>query len=329
MNFSEIVGQQDAKDNLINAIKNKKTSHAYIFSGEEGSGKLMMAEAFAKMLLCDNPEDDSCGECKSCKQAESHNHPDIIYVTHEKSIISVDDIRYQINDDIVLKPYNGKYKIYIVDEAEKMKEPAQNALLKTIEEPPAYAIIILLTTNHNGFLQTILSRCVTIQMKPLLDSQIKRHLMDKYQIVDYQAELLSVFAQGNLGKAIDSMASEDFNDQRNAVLSTVKRIATLDGYEIDEHIKAISVYKDHIEEYLSLMTLWYRDVLLYKATFDESRVVFKEDMFDIKKQAENNSYEGLEIIIKTIDETKKRLQANVNFELALQMLLLEIKEKSR
>ena len=117
---------------------------------------------------------EPCMECHSCKQAMTKNQPDIIYVRHEKpNTISVDDIRTQVNNDIVIKPYSSRYKIYIIDEAEKMNEQAQNALLKTIEEPPAYAILILLTTNAAAFLPTILSRCVTLNIKAVPDEKIR------------------------------------------------------------------------------------------------------------------------------------------------------------
>ena len=117
--------------------------------------------------------------CHSCKQALSGNHPDLIYVTHEKpASIGVDDIREQINDTIQIRPYSSYYKIYIVDEAEKMTVQAQNALLKTIEEPPSYAVIILITTNQEAFLPTILSRCVQLKLKPLKDFTVKSYLTE-------------------------------------------------------------------------------------------------------------------------------------------------------
>jgi DNA polymerase-3 subunit delta' len=126
----------------------------------------MLAESFAMALQCETGKAEACMQCRSCHQAMEHNQPDIIYVTHEKpNIISVDDIRHQLNNDIVIKPYSSKFKIYIIDEAEKMNIQAQNALLKTIEEPPAYAVILLLTTNADGFLPTILSRCITLSLK--------------------------------------------------------------------------------------------------------------------------------------------------------------------
>lgn len=331
MNFAEIIGQEDAKNLLKNAIKSGNTSHAYIFSGEKGSGKTMLAEAFATMVLCENHSDDSCGECVSCKQASNRNNPDIIYVykDDEKKALSVDNIREKINNDIVLKPYSGKYKIYIVPEAEKMNQQAQNALLKTIEEPPAYAIIILLTSNHNALLQTILSRCVTIQMKPIDSELIKKQLQQKYEIVDYKSEIVASFAQGNMGKAIELARSEEFNQMKDDVVSLVKRASRMDYYEVNEVIKSITSYKLIMDQILDLITLWYRDVLLYKATLSEKHIVFKEDMYDIKDQANRCEYIGLDKIFTAIDETRARLAANVNFELTLELLIKELKENSK
>lgn len=332
MNFAEILGQDDAKRLLKNAIKAANTSHAYIFSGEKGSGKTMLAEAFAAMLLCDDRhEDDSCGQCHSCKQALTRNNPDIIYVTREedKKILGVEQIRTQVNNDIVLKPYGGKYKIYIIPEAEKMNQQAQNALLKTIEEPPSYAIIILLTSNHNSLLQTILSRCVTIQMKPVDTNLIKQQLQNKFQIVDYQSEMVASFAQGNMGKAIELASDESFNQMRRDVTSLVKKASTMDEYGVSESVKAISEYKLTMDQILDLITLWYRDVLLYKATLDESHIIFREDIYDIKEQALNCSYVGLNQIFTAVDEARDRLKANVNFELTVMLLILALKENTK
>ena len=215
--FSDIIGHNQIVDHLKNAIRMGKVSHAYILNGESSAGKMMLAEAFAMALQCESGNDESCMNCRSCHQAAERNQPDIIYLTHEKpNVISVDDIRHQLNNDIVIKPYSSKYKIYIVDEAEKMNVQAQNALLKTIEEPPAYGVILLLTTNADAFLPTILSRCITLNLKSVNEDLIKDYLMKKYQIPDYQADVCAAFAQGNVGKAIKLASSESFNDIKNA-----------------------------------------------------------------------------------------------------------------
>ena len=169
--FKDVVGHKDIIQYIQTAVKQDKVSHAYILNGERGSGKKLLAKLFAQTLQCENGEEEPCYECHSCKQAVSGNHPDIIKVTHEKpNSIGVDDIRVQINEDIQVKPYNGKYKVYIVPDADMMTVQAQNALLKTIEEPPAYAVILLLTENAESLLPTICSRCVMLKLRNIKDT---------------------------------------------------------------------------------------------------------------------------------------------------------------
>lgn len=325
--FNDIVGHEQIIEYFKGAISMDKVSHAYILNGADKSGKMMLAEAFAMALQCEKSAEEPCMECHSCKQVVSKNQPDIIYVTHEKpNTLGVDDIRKQLNDDIVLKPYSSRYKIYIVDEAEKMNIQAQNALLKTIEEPPAYAVVLLLTTNAEGFLPTILSRCVRLNVKAVADEKIRNFLMKEKQIPDYQADLCVAFAQGNVGKAIQLSSSENFNEMKKSVLQLVKRLDDIDLYEMTQAVKQIGEYKLEITDYFDLMMIWYRDVLIYKATKDVNQLIFQEEVYNIKKETDRCSYEGVETILEALEKAKARLKANVNFELTIELLLLTIKE---
>ncbi len=325
--FQDILGHEQIIEHLQNAIKMDKVSHAYILDGPDMSGKKMIAEAFAMTLQCEKKGTEPCMECHSCKQALGKNQPDIIYLQHEKpNTISVDDIRSQINNDIGVKPYSSPYKVYIVDEAEKMNIQAQNALLKTIEEPPAYAVIMLLTTNAETFLPTILSRCVRLNLKVVPDEKIKAYLMEHCEIPDYKADVCVAFAQGNVGKAIELASSEDFNEIKNAALQLIKRLDDIELYEMTEAIKQIANYKLQINDYFDLIMIWYRDVLLYKATADVNKLIFKEEVYDIKKEASRSSYGGIENILEALEKAKIRLNANVNFDLVIELLLLTIKE---
>ena len=325
--FKDIVGHEQIIDHLKTAIEMGKVSHAYILNGPDLSGKMMIAEAFARALLCEKQDPDGCGECRSCRQSDDRNNPDIIYVKHDKpNTISVDDIRTQLNNDIVIKPYSNQYKIYIVDEAEKMNQQAQNALLKTIEEPPAYAVIMLLTTNADSFLQTIRSRCITLNLKSVKNDVIKSYLMTEKKIPDYQADVCAAFAQGVVGKAIKLASSDDFNELKESALSLIKRLDDIDLYEMGEAIKQISDYKLQVQDYFDLITVWYRDVLYMKATNDVNGLIFKDEVYDIKKQASKHSYHGIETIIEALDKAKLRINANVNFDLVIELLLMTIKE---
>lgn len=325
--FKDIVGHEQIIEHLKTAIEMGKVSHAYILNGPDLSGKMMIAEAFARALLCEKQDPDGCGECRSCRQSDDCNNPDIIYVKHDKpNTISVDDIRTQLNNDIVIKPYSNQYKIYIVDEAEKMNQQAQNALLKTIEEPPAYAVIMLLTTNADSFLQTIRSRCITLNLKSVKNDVIKSYLMTEKKIPDYQADVCAAFAQGVVGKAIKLASSDDFNELKESALSLIKRLDDIDLYEMGEAIKQISDYKLQVQDYFDLITVWYRDVLYMKATNDVNGLIFKDEVYDIKKQASKHSYHGIETIIEALDKAKLRINANVNFDLVIELLLMTIKE---
>ena len=325
--FKDIIGHEQIIEHLQNAIRMDKISHAYILNGPAESGKMMLAEAFAMTLQCEKGESEPCLLCRSCKQAVDHNQPDIIYVTHEKpNTIGVDDIRKQLNNDIVITQYSSRYKIYIVDEAEKMNQQAQNALLKTIEEPPAYAVILLLTTNADSFLPTILSRCITLNLKAVKDSEIKAYLMKTYQIPDYQADVCTAFAQGNVGKAVKLASSESFNELKASTMQLMKRLDDIELYEMTAAVKQISEYKLEINDYFDLMMIWFRDILYMKATNDVNGLIFQDEVYDIKKQAAKRSYNGIENILEALEKAKIRLNANVNFDLVIELLLLTIKE---
>lgn len=325
--FKEIVGHEQLIRHLKAAHINERVSHAYIFEGEAKSGKMMLARAFAQTLECEMGGEEACGECISCKQMASGNHPDVKFVTHEKpATISVDDIRTQINADIAVRPYASRYKIYIVDEAEKMNEQAQNALLKTIEEPPAYGIILLLTSNLSRLLPTILSRCTVLNLKPVEDEKIISLLTRKYQIPDYRAKTCAAFAKGNVGAAISMAVSDDFTELLGRVLHIAKTIGERDVYELSTWAKEIAADKETPLQIIDMLMTWYRDVLVAKASGDESLMVYKDEAYALKRQAETYSYEGLQRIFDMLEETRARLASNVNPEASLEIMLLAMKE---
>lgn len=328
--FKDIIGQEQIKDHLTHTIEQGKISHAYVINGERFSGKEFIANVFAMALQCEHPDGvEPCQQCHSCKQALSGNQPDIIRVTHEKpNTIGVDDIRTQINTDIAIKPYSSPRKIYIIQEGEKMTAQAQNALLKTLEEPPAYAVILILTTNMDALLPTILSRCVVLNMKPVRDDLVKKYLMEELQIPDYKANVCVAFARGNLGKARQLASSEEFDHIKEEAVSMLKYVQDMEINEMLAAIKKIQEYKFDVEDYLDILAIWYRDVLLFKATNDANHLIFKEEIQYIKKCADRCAYEGIEDILKALDKAKSRLKANVNFELTMELLLIAIKENS-
>jgi DNA polymerase-3 subunit delta' len=290
-------------------------------------GRKSLAHAFALTLLCEKGGSQPCMECHACKQVLSGNHPDLIHVTHEKpGSIGVDDIREQINDTIMIRPYSSYYKIYIVDEAEKMTVQAQNALLKTIEEPPAYAVIILLTTNEDAFLPTILSRCVQLKLKPLKDSVIRDYLMGTMGISQSSAQLYAAFARGNLGKAIRLVEQEEFQHMYDRLLQILRDVKRMDIAQLLDSIKKMQEENIDIYECLDFMQIWYRDALMFKVTKDANLLIFKDEYSSINEMSNQIGYDGFENILQAIDKARTRLQANVNMELAMELMLLAMKE---
>lgn len=323
--FSQIIGNGKVIEHLQNAIELNKVSHAYILSGDRGCGKKTIASAFAKTLQCYEGGTSACNTCTSCKQSESGNQPDIKWITHEKpASIGVDDVREQLVGDIQIKPYSSRYKIYIIDEAEKLTQQAQNAILKTIEEPPAYGIIMLLTANADLFLPTILSRCIRLDVKPVKSSEVEQYLVSNCDVSAYKARFAAGFAQGNIGRAVQIATSHDFEDLKDTMLHIMKYIDDMTFSELMSAVKSVNDYKLSIEDFLDMMALWFRDVLIFKSTNNTNMVIFKDEINDISKQASICPYEGLKNILEALDKAKIRLRANVNFELTVELLLLTI-----
>ena len=326
--FNNVIGHEEIIRHLQNAIKTGKISHSYIFAGEPGSGKRLLAGIYAMTLQCEAGGENACGKCESCKRAIGKNHPDIIMVKHEKpNTISIDEIREQVVNDVDIKPYSSPHKIYIIPDAEIMTPQAQNALLKTIEEPPEYAVIMLLTSNIDGLLPTIRSRCVRLDLKVVDDGLVKKYLMEHLHIPDYQAEIDASFAHGSIGKAKEAATSQEFADITQKALKILKYADSMEVYELTEAIKNLSSEKQNINDYLDMFQFWFRDVLMFKATREIDNLVFKQEINYIREQASQRSYENLEKILEALDKTKVRLRANVNTELALELLFLTIREK--
>ena len=325
--FKDIVGQEHIVKHMKNAIKLNKISHAYLLCGEKGMGKKTLADRFAMLLQCENSDEEPCGECKSCKQALGKNNPDIKWVYHEKpNTISVEEVREQLVNDIAIKPYSSKYKIYIIDESEKMSDAAQNAILKTIEEPPEYGIIILLTENREMMLETIKSRCVLLDAKPVLKSEFKEFMQRKMKVPDYDIDSMYEFSGGNIGKAISMTEQETYSAMREHIINTLKNIDKSDASVINSKVKEAGEFKTEITGYLDLINMWFRDVLLYKATRNANKLIFKEQTQIIKKQAEVCAFDEINLIFEEIKNVSIKFKSNVNFEVTLQMLYVKIRD---
>ena len=318
--FKDVIGHENIIGHFKSSIERGKVAHAYLIHGEKGTGKKLLAGLFAKTLQCESGGTDPCGTCRSCLQCDTGNQPDIIWVTHEKpTVISVDDIREQVNKDIIVRPYSSRYKIYIIPEAELMNPQAQNALLKTIEEPPEYAVIMLLTNNIGKMLPTIISRCITLNLKPVGELDMLDYL-SKLGIPLTKAKFCVGFAFGNLGKAVRLATSEEYNEIKQDCVQILKNVNKMEVYELVEAVKKMAKYKLDVYDYIDLMMMWSRA---------PDKLLFKEEYATLKQQANYISFEGIENVLEAMDKVKVRLDANVNFDIAMELLLLTIKENQK
>ncbi|MCM1494021.1 MAG: DNA polymerase III subunit delta, partial [Muribaculaceae bacterium] len=167
---------------------------------------------------------------------------------------------------------------------------------------------------------------VVLNMKPVPDALVKKYLMEQLKVPDYKADICVAFARGNIGKAKLLASSEDFENVKAEALSLLKYIQDMELNEIIAAVKKINEYKLEINDYLDICSIWYRDVLLFKATNDANHLVFREEIQTLRKIAQKSSYEGIERIIKALDTAKHRLDANVNFELTMELLMMTLQE---
>lgn len=328
--FRDIIGHEKIIAHMQQAIRTGNVSHAYILDGPEHAGKRMLADAFAMALQCETQKGEGCLVCRSCKQALSGNQPDIITLQPEKpGTVSVKEVREQINDTIDIRPYSSRYKIYIIENAQKMTQAAQNALLKTLEEPPSYVVFLLLTTNSESFLQTVRSRCVTLRLQAAAGEQIRAYLMKQYKIPDYQADVCSTFAQGNMGRAIRLAGSEDFYEKKERMLKSVRKLPDARPHEAAVWVAEFSDWKEDLPVYLELLLLWYRDVLVMKSEKEIVHLIFSDQTDEIRRQADTWSYARIGSVLDQIRIAMDRIRSNVNRDLVLEVLFYEMRREWR
>lgn len=325
--FDEIKGNEQLKRQLKNAVLNKRISHSYIIDAPKGMGKKLIAKTFAKTLQCLEKGTEPCGKCVSCRTFDEGNHTDIIYVKAKGKSIGVDDIREQIVKNIELRPYQYPYKIFIVENADTMTIQAQNALLKTIEEPPEYGLFILLSNNYTNFLPTILSRCVMFRLKPLRVGIVSEYLINKLELDVEKAYMYALYSQGNIGRAVEMAASEEFAEMREMAVNLTVNLFEHDLTAIFSDVEKLSLYKNDIQQLLDIIYLCYRDATVVKAINNsENFLIQKDKKYLIEKIASKASLKSLVKKSEAVFETKMKLKQNASFQMAMEAMLLRLKE---
>jgi len=325
MDFSDIIGQDKIINSLKNTIKNKSIGHGYIFEGPKGIGKSMMASAFAKTILCKERGIEPCNTCSSCIKFESHNHPDFHIEIPDGKSFKKEQIE-NIQREIRILPYEGNRKIFIIKDSDKMTTEAQNSFLKTLEEPPEDTIIIMTVENTRSLLPTIVSRSQSLKFSPVKENAIEIYLNNKYNIDREKSHVIAAFAGGNMGRAIEMCESDEFNEIREGLMNVIDNNISRDLFKSFTTSKFFEDNKDQIDEILDMMLIWFRDLLIYKETDNDKLIINRDKKELLKEQAFKLSMGRIHGIIDSIMETKDNIRANVNFQLSIELMLLNLQE---
>lgn len=318
MSFKDIKGQDRAISFLKGSMASGRISHAYIFYGPGGVGKKLAALNFAKAANCLGADADGCDACASCKKIDSSNHPDVLLLKPEEEggAIGIDDVRALIKD-ASLKPYEARKKFYIIDDADRMKEEAQNAILKTLEEPPSDSVLILIAESPGRLRSTITSRCQAVKFFALGAEDVKEILVKKHGVDAAKAHILSCLASGRPGEAL-RYKDEEFFARRDRVVT-----ALANGTFFESDFDKLS--KADLKAYLNILLTWYRDILIAKTGLDGGPEVMNIDRKDaVMAEAANIGFDRLYDIIRQVVSTSYFVEQNANPKLAMAALALSI-----
>lgn len=314
-------------ENLISNVRGGISQHAYIFEGARGIGSLEAARLFAGALVCENEDTAPCSLCASCALAGAGTHPDIYYIKPQenKTIISVDAIR-TVATDAYTKPYESKNKVYIVTYGDDMNDQAQNAFLKLLEEPPEYAVFVILAENSMSLLETIRSRCTLVRFPPVPDKKIKEVLLKKYPETTENLDFLVKYAGGNLGNAESILASDDFIPLRDLALEHLPMLLSYDMADSYKVAEFIEENRDSIDTILLFWQKLLRDIFLIQndsrelvlnidkidrlinlaGCYDESRIVFANERVLLAQKMKKRYVSLRTLILALAFSIKKR-----------------------
>lgn len=322
MAFKDIRGQESAVKFFRNSVNRDRLAHAYLFLGPQNSGKTLLAKNLVKFLNCETPlKDDNlkvdcCDRCSSCRKIDNFNHPDVHWIEGggTKRIL-IDDIRL-LQKEIALKTYEGRFKAFIILEVNNITEEAANSLLKTLEEPPGFSLIILTATTLSGLLPTIISRCQIVKFYLLAQERLKEILISEYGLSAEGASFLSAQSEGRIGRAL-SLKDSDILYEKNNLIDKIcrsgHRFSAVDIFNIKD--------KKKLANQILYLLNWFRDILILKTGLPEANIINIDRIGRLKSQIEFFSFQDLEQIIQKIEESYRLIEQNINPKIALEVML--------
>lgn len=312
------IGQTDIVDGFRNGIKHDTLGHAFVLTGETGIGKKTLAHFIAKALLCTEEEKTlPCGHCRACRSFDGNINPNFFVIRSETRNIVIKQIR-ELIDNISIRPLKGR-KVYIIENADRMTNQAQNCLLKTLEEPPPYAIIILTTANYEALLLTIRSRIIRINLKPCSINEMKL-IIQKNGINIIGKEHFLSLSRGIPGKAIQLMEDKDFEENREKTLSFMFDENTGSTLSFNQYL---SKNRSAFNTCLEILESLYRDILLVSCSLDGG-LINSDKKDNILKYANKHSTIDVTEKISRIEKVRSNMKRNMNYQLAVDMITLDV-----
>jgi DNA polymerase III subunit delta' len=325
-----IVGHEHAINTLRRALAAQRVRHAYLFSGPEHIGKILLAQRFAQTLLCTGGPDanvapqNPCNACLSCRKVMHSNHPDVHYISRppDRQFILIEQVR-ALQGDAARKTLEGRRNIFIIQGMHEMNVQAANCLLKTLEEPEPDVVLLLTAPDAGLLLPTILSRVQQIPMNLLTTTQIKTALEQRWQVEPEEAALTAALAAGRMGWAVQAVEDEDMLAERQAQLETLTKLPAAGRVQRFEVAQRLSADSDKVRGILELWLLWWRDMVL--ASNNCLDLIVNVDMQElIQKQAAKIGAPESQRMVRAILGTMEALEQNVNTRVALEVLMLDL-----
>ncbi len=294
--FKNVLGNEKVRDLLVNSVRENKVSHSYLFVGTEGIGKSLIAKEFAKMILCTKKDNVYCDVCKSCIEFDTANNPDFKVIEPDGNSLKIEQIR-EFQSKVTEKPIISDRKVYIINDSDKMTPEAQNCLLKTLEEPPEFVTIILIGSSESDFLTTIKSRCMILHFNKISNEEIQGFLEQKYQSKINSKIMIEAF-QGSIGKAILMKEKQEEYEKIEYIINNLESRDKIDILNMSDIIYKAKDEKFDILDYINIV------------------------LINLAKRS--NKYSNC---VKIVEETKKRLKSNANYDMCIDNMLFNLWEQ--
>ena len=326
MNFNDIIGQNEIVDKLEHSFTSGRIGHAYIFSGPDGIGKKTVAGIFAALLLCDNPlHVCACGKCQACILQSNGSNPDFHRIRAEGTSIGVEEIR-NIQSDVTIRPMYSKRKVYIVEDADRMTIQAQNSLLKTLEEPPAYVVIILTASNYDALLETVRSRSQRLKFRKNSYQQVRYAVEQKYGREVKGIDFSTGYADGVIGTALELAGDGELIQIREKIFEILTGLPQTRLSDVFGLVGFFEENKDYMDIIFDMMVSFYRDMIMMNETENENMLINSDKKDIIFNNAQVFLLQRLIANIELIEAARRAVKQNANYQLAIEYMLFKLRE---